>query len=47
MVKLVNRILQLAIQDAAVGHYDHGLKDFFIICIVKTGQSMCQPCDGI
>ena len=47
MVKLIHRILQLAVQHTAVGYNNHRLEDLLILRIVQTGQTMRQPCDGI
>ena len=47
MVKLIDGVLQLAVQHPAVGDDDNGLEDFLIAVIVQTGEPMGQPGDGV
>ncbi len=47
MLKLVNRVLQLLIEDAAIGHDDNRVKYLFVLRVVQICQAVCQPANGV
>ncbi len=47
MLELVDGVLQLAVEDLAVGDDDDGIENQLILGIVQARQSMSHPGDGI
>ena len=47
VVKLVDRVLQLPVEDQPVGDDDDGIEDLLILCIVQACQPVRQPGDGV
>jgi hypothetical protein len=40
VVKLVDRVLQLAIENEAIGDHDDTVEEALILCVMKTGETM-------
>ena len=47
MVKLVDGVLQLAVQHPAVGDDDDRLEDLLVVVIVQAGEPVGKPGDGV
>ena len=47
MVKLIDGVLQLAVQHPTVGDDDDRLKDLLIVVIVQSGEPVGQPSNGV
>jgi len=46
VIELVNRVLQLVIEDQPVGNHDHAVKDPLVLLVVQRRQPVRQPADS-
>ena len=47
VLELVDRVLELLVEDEAVGDDDHRIEDLFVRGVVKRSQPVGQPRDGV
>ena len=47
MLELIDRVLQLAVEDHAVGYHHHFVENFVVTQVVQRGKPMSGPGDGV
>src|ERR1017187_5145953 len=47
VLELVDRVLQLLVENHTVVHDNDAVEDAFVPCVVERGQSMGQPTNGV
>lgn len=47
VLKLVNCVLELLVEDEAIGDDDNGVEDAGVLGIVEAGEAMGEPCDRV
>ena len=46
-LEVEQRLLQLGIDDVAVGDHQHGVEDLLVPGVMQLGQEVCRPGDGV
>ena len=47
LLELADRLLELAVEHAAVGHHDDRVEDAPVVDVMEHRELMGEPCDGV